>query len=165
MPSADDLHGQIQLVCQYFHSRVGHPLTRYETAAILTHDEMWEPWNDLPIRLHIGPGAPVDVVWMKFCELWIECAEPVPFWQPWVGDGCRWVPNARPAFEPLRGGKLRAACLGRDTNLAPNDLAFNEWNRFLLEFDRGWLEVFNALDENGYAVHAARPDGEWVRCA
>jgi hypothetical protein len=24
---------------------------------------------------------------------------------------------------------------------------------------------YNALDQNGYAVHAARPDGEWVRCA
>ena len=45
----------------------------------------------------------------------------------------------------------------------PNSAAW--WARLLLEFDRGWLEVFNALDENGYAGHATRPDGEWVRCA
>lgn len=79
MPIADDLHGQLQLACQYFHSRIGHPLTRYETAEILTHDETWEPWNELPIRLHIGPGAPVCVVWMKFCELWIDEGDALPF--------------------------------------------------------------------------------------
>lgn len=166
MPSADDLHGQIQLACQYFHSRVGLPLLRYETAEMLTHDQTWEPWNDLPIRLHIGPGAPVCVVWMYTYRLLIECDAPVPHWNTWTEpDQFRWAANALPLLEPLRGGTLRSAHLGRDTNLAPNDLAFNEWNRLLVEFDRGWLEVFNALDQNGYAVHAARPDGEWVRCA
>jgi hypothetical protein len=165
MPSADDLHGQLQLACQYFHSRVGLPLLRYETAEIRTHDETWEPWNDLPIRLHIGPGAPVCVSWSETAELWIDEGRALPFHATGEGYQYRWVVNTLLDLEPLRGGILRAADIGRFL-LFPTTLhSFPEWYRLLLEFDRGWLEVFNASDENGYAVHAARPAGEWVRCA
>ena len=34
----------------------------------------------------------------------------------------------------------------------------------LIETDRGWLEIFNALDENGYDLHAEKPAGMFVRC-
>jgi hypothetical protein len=165
MPSADDLRGQLQLACQYFHSRIGHPLLRYETAEIRTHDETWEPWNDLPIRLYLGPGAPVCVAWSKTAELWIDVGDALPFPATGEGDQYRWAANAQPALEPMRGCTYYSAYLGQHASLPPNDLAFGLWNRLLLEFDHGWVEVFNALDENGYAVHAARPDGEWVRCA
>lgn len=166
MPSADNLHGQIQLACQYFHSRVGLPLLRYETADLLTHDNTWEPWNDLPIRLHIGPGAPVCVAWSKTAELWIGEGDALPF--PATGEGVqyRWVANAMPDLEPLLGGVMRAAHLDLCELIWGGDTGGTGWlARLLLEFDHGWFEVFNALDENGYAVHAARPDGEWVRCA
>lgn len=36
------------------------------------------------------------------------------------------------------------------------------WTRLLIQVDEGWLEVFNALDENGYIFHAARPAGSFV---
>lgn len=164
MPRADDLHGQIQLACQHFHSRIGLPLTRYETAEILTHDQTWEPWNDLPIRLKIGPGPPVCVSWSETSELWIDAGSALPF--PATGEGYqyRWVVNVRPALEPLRGCALRAVYLGCIEDPWVFKAYMPSW-RLLLGFDRGWLEVFNAMDENGYAVHAARPDGEWVRCA
>jgi len=38
------------------------------------------------------------------------------------------------------------------------------WTRLLIQVDEGWLEVFNALDENGYAFHAERPAGIFVPC-
>jgi hypothetical protein len=34
----------------------------------------------------------------------------------------------------------------------------------VIELDRGWLEVFNALDENGYAFHTERPVGIFIPC-
>lgn len=39
------------------------------------------------------------------------------------------------------------------------------WIRVLLRFETAWLEVFNALDENGYAVYQDRPDGDFRMCA
>jgi hypothetical protein len=38
------------------------------------------------------------------------------------------------------------------------------WTRLLIEVDGSWLEIFNALDENGYAFHAGRPAGIFVPC-
>jgi hypothetical protein len=165
MPIAVHLRGQLQLACQYFHSRVGQPLLRYETAEIRTHDETWVPWNDLPVRLHIGPGAPVCVVWDGTSELWIGEGDALPFPATGEGDQYRWAANALPILAQLLGCTLRAVHLGRDAADELDDLAFTHGYRLLLELDREWLEVFNALDENGYAVHATMPDGAWVRCA
>lgn len=30
--------------------------------------------------------------------------------------------------------------------------------------DKGWLEIFNALDENGYDFHAEKPSGKFIPC-
>ncbi len=38
------------------------------------------------------------------------------------------------------------------------------WTRLVIETDRGWLEIYNALDENGYEFYAERPEGNLVRC-
>lgn len=120
MPSADDPHGQLQLACQYFHSRVGQPLTRYETAEIRTHDETWEPWNDLPIRLYLGPGAPVCVAWSDLSALWIDAGDALPFPATGEGDQYRRVTNAMPDLDPLLGSDFRAAYLGTSHTVPMN---------------------------------------------
>jgi len=38
------------------------------------------------------------------------------------------------------------------------------WTRLVIGLDEGWLEVFNALDENGYAFHVERPAGVFIPC-
>jgi hypothetical protein len=38
------------------------------------------------------------------------------------------------------------------------------WTRLMIETDRGWVEIFNALDENGYDLHAEKPAGTFVGC-
>lgn len=38
------------------------------------------------------------------------------------------------------------------------------WTRLLIRLDVGWLEIFNALDENGYAFHSERPEGSFIPC-
>jgi hypothetical protein len=42
--------------------------------------------------------------------------------------------------------------------------AFEIGTRLVIELEEGWLEVFNALDENGYAYHEDRPVGVFIRC-
>jgi hypothetical protein len=160
MPCANDLHGQIQLVCQYFHSRVGLPLLRYETAVYLRHTDAgepwWEPWDDLPIRFHIGSGAPVGVAWSKFSDLWIDEGRALPFPATGEGDQYRWVTNSMPELEPLLGGTLHSANVGRDPSLPSTDIAFRLSHRLLLEFDRGWLEVFIL-----YAARSETSSNSW----
>ena len=41
---------------------------------------------------------------------------------------------------------------------------FEIWTRLVIELDEGWLEVFNALDENDYAYHEDRPAGVFIPC-
>jgi hypothetical protein len=38
------------------------------------------------------------------------------------------------------------------------------WTRLLIQTDNGWLEIFNALDENGYDYHSERPGGTLMPC-
>jgi len=38
------------------------------------------------------------------------------------------------------------------------------WTRLVIQVDGGWLEIFNALDENGYAFQRQKPDGEFLPC-
>ncbi len=38
------------------------------------------------------------------------------------------------------------------------------WTRLLIECDDGWLEIFNALDENDYAFHTMMPAGTFLPC-
>ena len=38
------------------------------------------------------------------------------------------------------------------------------WTRLLIETDKGWLEISNALDENGYFFHLEKPRGTFVSC-
>ena len=38
------------------------------------------------------------------------------------------------------------------------------WTHLLFDLDGKWLEVFNALDENEYALHVVKPDGEFRAC-
>lgn len=38
------------------------------------------------------------------------------------------------------------------------------WTRLVIDFVDCWLEVFNALDENGYHLHDEIPSGEFVNC-
>ena len=38
------------------------------------------------------------------------------------------------------------------------------WTRLLIELGNGWLEIFNALDENGYDFHTQRPTGNFITC-
>ena len=38
------------------------------------------------------------------------------------------------------------------------------WTRLLIETDKGWIELFNALDENGYDFHEGQPSGDFISC-
>ena len=75
----------------------------------------------------------------------------------------RWVHNSIDRLNALIGSTILSVMLGRgEMTLEGRDLEI--WTRLLIETDKGWLEVFNALDENGYDFHRHKPEGIFVSC-
>jgi hypothetical protein len=44
------------------------------------------------------------------------------------------------------------------------DQSIEIWTRLVIDLGDRWLEVFNALDENGYQLHEELPTGDFVNC-
>lgn len=161
MPHADTPAAQTQCIRQYFAPSMGIQLLRCETAELRLENGNWEPWNDLPIRLFIGPNEPTVVSWSHFSRLWIERGTTLPF--SIDGSEVRWIENAIPALDRLIGSELRSVLLGRGEMIIEGR-EVEIWTRLLLVFEAGCLEIYNALDENGYAVHLSIPSGEFIQC-
>jgi len=144
-----------------FSDVIGAALVGYETAERSHEGGPWSAWPDLPIRLHFDTGEAVSVSWSKFDDLWVEEGTPLPAWSE--GSTVRWVRDGHDGLNQALGGVIRSVSLGRgEMSVEGRDIEI--WTRLLIEADAGWLEVFNALDENGYAFHALMPAGRFMRC-
>ncbi len=64
----------------------------------------------------------------------------------------------------LENERICGVSLGRgEMSIESRDIEI--WTRLLFDLGGSWLEVFNALDENGYALHLTKPEGEFRPCA
>jgi hypothetical protein len=61
------------------------------------------------------------------------------------------------------GASIRSVLLGQG-EMSMEGQEVEIWTRLLVQLDTGWLEVFNALDENGYDFHAQMPNGGFITC-
>ena len=158
-----EIDAKVGAIRRAFAPVIGARLSSYSTAELRLSDGTWDAWPDLPIRLEWGLGRVVAVSWSKFDDLWIATDDALPF-SASDDPNVRWVHNAVKSANRVVGAVLRSVALGRgEMSVAGQDIEI--WTRLLLETDRGWLEIFNALDENGYEHHAARPSGVLVPCA
>lgn len=160
-PNLHGISGKQAAIAHCFSGAVGARLVRYETAEILHDDGQWAPWPDLPIRLFTDSAVMVSLAWSRFDDLWLSNDMCLPF-QP-DESTTRWVPNAIPAFNEGLGKKICAVHLGKG-EMTIEDRAYDFWTRVLIELEGCWLEIFNALDENGYRLHLSMPAGEFIRC-
>jgi hypothetical protein len=156
-----ELEQRIAEIRRTFDPAIGAMLRRYSTAELLLDDGSWDAWTDLPIRLEWGADHLIAVSWSKFDELWLRTDESLPF--SVEGSTVRWVHNSIDQINAAIGSTILSVMLGRgEMSLAGRDVEI--WTRLLIETDNGWLEVFNALDENGYDFHLHKPDGAFVSC-
>jgi len=144
-----------------FGPAIGSELRGYLTAELLLDDGTWDAWPDLPLRLEWGSGDLIAISWSKFSDLWIAADESLPF--PIEGSTIRWVRNGFDWLNGAVGAKIRSVGLGQG-EISVEGMEIELWTRLLIETDRGWLEGFNALDENGYDFHLDKPSGTLVRC-
>jgi hypothetical protein len=102
------------------------------------------------------------VSWSKFDDLSISTDPTLQF--PIDGSTVRWVSDSSESVDRVVGGVLRSVALGRgEMSVEGRDIEV--WTRLVLQTDKGWLVIFNALDENGYEYHAERPLGPLEPCA
>jgi hypothetical protein len=145
----------------HFAVLVGAKIIRYETAELLFDDGTWDSWNDLPIRLYTDTGKLIAISWSQFDDLWIAGDLSLPF--SIEGSTIRWVNNGIEKIKAAIGTSIRSVMLGQgEMSIEGREVA--SWSRILIQLDTGWLEIFNALDENGYDFHTEEPIGNFVRC-
>jgi len=155
------LDAKIALIRQLMGDLIGARLVRFETAELQQLDGDWVAWADMPIRIDTDSGAVVSIAWSHFEDLWMERGTGLPFVPEDVV--LRWVTNDIASIQPAVGSRMKSVRIGRGT-MTCDGREVEIWTRLLIECDGGWLEVFNALDENGYAFHTTMPTGTWLPC-
>jgi hypothetical protein len=148
-------------VRSHFGAHLGKKIIRYETAELLLNDGTWDNWSDLPIRLYTGVNELVAISWSRSDDLWLADDLALPFSTD--GSSVRWVENRIEKINPAIGGSIGSIMLGQG-DMSLGGRPFEIWTRLLIQLDTGWLEVFNAGDENGYDFHAEPPNGNLIPC-
>jgi hypothetical protein len=161
MSSTQLLNEKIDAIKAHFAPLIGETISGYETAELLLLDGTWEPWPDLPIRLHTLETSSVGISWSKFDDLWLASDTSLPF--SIEDSSIRWVKDSHEKMNTAIGSPIRSAMLGRG-EMSIGGSAIEIWTRLVIQVGDGWLEVFNALDENGYDYHHREPQGEFIRC-
>jgi hypothetical protein len=152
---------KIESIRQHFTELIGQRISRYQTAQLLLSDGSWDNWPDLPIRIYTDRGHLVSVSWSQFDDLWLSSDSSLPF----VGEDAttRWVDNSIAQINECFGRTIRGVMLGRgEMSVEGRDIEV--WTRLVVHLGDCWLEIFNALDENGYNLHRVQPSGEFVHC-
>jgi hypothetical protein len=152
---------KVDAIRKCFAPLIAARIDRYRTAELLHDDGTWESWPDLPIRIYTDSHLPVSVAWSKFDDLWLANDNSLPFD---VDDArTRWIENKIVAINGCLGRTIRGVMLGRG-EMSIEDREIEIWTRLVIDLEYRWLEIFNALDENGYELHSSKPTGEFVNC-
>ena len=140
---------------------IGKTIERFETAEILHDDGAWGDWPDLPIRFYCSDHTLLSVSWSRFDDLWLSNDKSLPFAAE--DATTRWKANGIGKIRPAIGHRIQGVSLGRgEMSIESRDIEI--WTRLVFDLGGRWLEVFNALDENGYDLHVAEPEGEFRKC-
>ncbi len=142
---------KIELIRKQFSPLVGGKIEGYELAQLwCEEDQEWSDWMDVPLFLTIK-GITVSISWQKLDELAIGPGRNLPF----SLGGCtvRWICEGIETIDSILGEKIASISLGKgEMSIEGNEVEI--WTRLLINFTNGkTFEVFNALDENGIALH------------
>jgi len=152
---------KIRMAKSHFCNVLGTNIIRYETAEVLGDDGTWDSWPDLPIRLYTGANKLIAISWSGFDDLRIADDLSLPFLIE--GSTVRWVNNRIEKLNAAVGASIRSVMLGQG-EMAVDGSEIEIWTRLFIQLDTGWLEIFNALDENGFDFHAQVPNGSFITC-
>lgn len=152
---------KVDLIRNAFSDLIGRTLVGYGTAELLHDDGTWSRWDDLPIRLYAEDGTVIAVSWSGFDDLSLRKDEVLPSWVS--GSTIRWTRNSIDELNDALGGVIGQVMLG-EGEMSIEGRRIEVWTRLLIEVGGRYMEVFCALDQNGYALHDRMPEGRFVSC-
>ncbi len=155
-----DLDKQLDSIRRAFAPAIGEVLTGFSTTEHRFEDGVWHLDPNLPIRLVWGSQVRISVSWSRFDDLWLATDDSMPFKVDM--DDVRWVSREPQAFRAALGSRLKGVLLGQG-EFSIEGKGIEIWTRLVIETEACWLEIFNALDENGYSCHAQKPEGTFLR--
>ncbi len=156
MEYVETLDDKIHLVDSSFSNLIGKELSGYEIAKVKIEGE-WSYWNDLPIVLSFDNEL-LSISWTHLNELGISPYRALPF--NVSGSTLKWEEEGFEPLDKIVGTTILSASLGKgEFSLEGNDIEI--WTKLFIVFSNGkTLEIFNALDENGYFLHEKEISGE-----
>ncbi len=152
---------KVDAIRSHFAPLIGKRIIRYRTAELRHEDGRWSSWPDLPIRIMTDDSLSIGISWSCFDDLALTHGDNDPAWSD--AATTRWVDNGIDAINGCLGRVILGVSLGRG-QMAIGDSEIEIWTRLLIDLGDCWLEIFNALDENGYCLHDELPPGEFVTC-
>ena len=156
-----DVAEKIIAIQKHFAPLIGSRINRYETAELLHDDGTYGSWPDLPIRIYSESDSLVSISWSRFDDLWLANDHSLPFAAE--DATTRWVKDGVAAINNCLGRMIHSVTLGRG-ELSIEGQEIEIWTRLVIDLGDRWLEIFNALDENGYDLHKTKPTGEFITC-
>lgn len=152
---------KVTAIQKYFAPLIATKINRYQTAELIDDDGVWRSWSDLPIRIFTNSNTLVSVAWSKIDDLWLANDFSLPFAAE--DATTRWVENDIMGINGCLGRTIQGVMLGRG-EMSIEERQIEIWTRLVIDLGDRWLEIFNALDENGYDFHDKMPTGEFVNC-
>ena len=119
------------------------------------------PHTNLRIRIYTDSRSLVSVSWSRFGDLWLANDDSLPFAAE--DATTRWVENNTSGINDCLGKTIHGVMLGRG-EMSIEEREIEIWTRLVIDLVDRWLEIFNALDENGYDLHNTKPTGGFVNC-
>ena len=149
MKHATSLEDKVALVRKRFAGLLGQRITGYELAELwIESDQEWSLWKDLPVILTFESGASLSIWWRKFDDLGIEEGRVLPF--SLSGATVRWVSEGSPELDKAVGYSVESVALANDEMIVTRVIEI--WIHLCLRLSNGgMLDIYNALDENGFA--------------
>lgn len=145
----------------HFAPLIGKRIISYRTAELRHEDGTWSGWPDLPIRIVTDDSLSIGISWSCFDDLALTHGNNNPRWAD--AATTRWVDNSIEAINGCLGRVILGVFLGRG-QMAIGESEIEIWTRLLIDLGDTWLEIFNALDENGYCLHYEPPSEGMVKC-
>jgi hypothetical protein len=162
MKYLSDKDSKLKLITEIFAPLIGLTFEGYEMPELFIEDDnTWDKWFDLPIYLSFSDEL-ISVSWADLDELSLSRNREIPF----SLDGCqvRWCSENIPLLNNALGQKLESVSLGRgQMSVENNELEI--WTRLFLHLTNGVIiEIYNALDENGFNVLSSIIEKDTIKC-
>jgi hypothetical protein len=160
MKYVETIEDKTTLVANSFSGLIGKEISSYEIAKVCIDDE-WSYWHDLPIYISFGNEI-ISISWTQLNELGITPYRVLPF--DVSGFILEWHSEGFEPLDKIIGTTILSVSLGKgEFSIEGEEVEI--WTKLFISLSNGnTLEIYNALDENGFFLHKNKINDEQRVC-